>query len=276
MATASTGSSAVRKKVVVIGGGFAGINAAFGLARLPVDVTVVDRKNHHTFQPLLYQIALAVLSPADIAQPIRSLMKDYPNIEVLMDEAIGFDLALQRVYLKTGSQLEYDYLIVATGSTHSYFGNDEWAKLAPGLKTLEDAIEIRRRVLLAFELAERQLMETGAQPALNFVLIGGGPTGVELAGAISDTAKLYMKKNFRHIDPSMAQVLILEGSPQLLSAYPEDLQRKAWEQLNALGVKVRTGARVTDVQPGYVMVGDERIDAVVTLWAAGVQASPLG
>jgi NADH dehydrogenase len=273
---ASTGSSVVRKKVVVLGGGFAGINAAFGLAKLPVDVTVVDRKNHHTFQPLLYQIALAVLSPADIAQPIRSLMKDYPNIEVLMDEAIGFDLALQRVHLKTGSQLEYDYLIVATGSTHSYFGRDEWAELAPGLKTLEDAIEIRRRVLLAFELAERQMMETGAHPALNFVLIGGGPTGVELAGAISDTAKLYMKKNFRHIDPSMAQVLILEGSPQMLSTYPEDLQGKAWKQLNALGVKIRTGARVTDVQPGYVMVGDERIDAVVTLWAAGVQASPLG
>jgi NADH dehydrogenase len=276
MAGAATGSGGVRKRVVVLGGGFAGINAAFGLGKLPVDVTVVDRKNHHTFQPLLYQIALAVLSPADIAQPIRSLVKNYQNIEVLMDEAIGFDLAQQIVHLKTGSRLEYDYLIVATGSTHSYFGNDEWAKLAPGLKTLEDAIEIRRRVLLAFELAERQMMETGVHPALNFVLIGAGPTGVELAGAISDTAKLYMKKNFRHIDPSMAQVLILEGSPQLLSAYPEDLQRKAWEQLNALGVKVRTGARVTDVQPGYVMVGDERIDAVVTLWAAGVQASPLG
>jgi NADH dehydrogenase len=276
MAGAATGSGGVRKRVVVLGGGFAGINAAFGLGKLPVDVTVVDRKNHHTFQPLLYQIALAVLSPADIAQPIRSLVKNYQNIEVLMDEAIGFDLAQRIVHLKTGSRLEYDYLIVATGSTHSYFGNDEWAKLAPGLKTLEDAIEIRRRVLLAFELAERQMMETGVHPALNFVLIGAGPTGVELAGAISDTAKLYMKKNFRHIDPSMAQVLILEGSPQLLSAYPEDLQRKAWEQLNALGVKVRTGARVTDVQPGYVMVGDERIDAVVTLWAAGVQASPLG
>jgi NADH dehydrogenase len=276
MGAAATGSGSVRKRVVVLGGGFAGINAAFGLAKLPVDVTLVDRKNHHTFQPLLYQIALAVLSPADIAQPIRSLMRDYQNVEVLMDEAIGFDLRQQRVHLKTGAELEYDYLVVATGSTHSYFGKDEWAKFAPGLKTVEDALEIRRRVLLAFELAERQMMETGTHPALNFVLIGGGPTGVELAGAISDIAKLYMKKNFRHIDPSMAQVLILEGSPHILGAYPEDLQVKACEQLNALGVNLRTGAHVTDVQPGYVMVGDERIDAAVTLWTAGVQASRLG
>jgi NADH:ubiquinone reductase (H+-translocating) len=272
----ATVAGGVRKRVVVVGGGFAGINAAFELAKLPVDVTLVDRSNHYTFQPLLYQIALAVLSPGDVAQPIRSLVRDHLNIEVLMDEAIGFDLPLRRVRLKTGSLLEYDYLIVATGSTHSYFGNDEWAKFAPGLKTVEDAIEIRRRVLLAFELAERQMMETGAHPALNFVIIGGGPTGVELAGAISDIAKLYMAKDFRHIDPSMAQVLILEGSPHILGAYPEDLQGKACEQLNALGVKLRTGAHVTDVQAGYVMVGDERIDAVVTLWAAGVQPSPLG
>ena len=207
----ATVAGGVRKRVVVVGGGFAGINAAFELAKLPVDVTLVDRSNHYTFQPLLYQIALAVLSPGDVAQPIRSLVRDHLNIEVLMDEAIGFDLPLRRVRLKTGSLLEYDYLIVATGSTHSYFGNDEWAKFAPGLKTVEDAIEIRRRVLLAFELAERQMMETGAHPALNFVIIGGGPTGVELAGAISDIAKLYMAKDFRHIDPSMAQVLILEG-----------------------------------------------------------------
>jgi NADH dehydrogenase len=265
-----------RKRVVILGGGFAGINAAMDLAKLPVDVTIVDRKNYHLFQPLLYQVALAVLSPADIAQPIRSLMRDHPNIEVLMDEAIGFDLAEQRVHLKTGVELEYDYLILATGSTHSYFGKDEWAKLAPGLKTIEDATEIRRRVLLAFELAERQMVETGTHPPLNFVIVGGGPTGVELAGAISDIAKLYMAKDFRHIDPSMAQVLILEGSPNILAAYPADLQLKAGEQLNALGVKFRTNAHVSDVQPGYVMVGDERIDAVVTLWAAGVQASPLG
>jgi NADH:ubiquinone reductase (H+-translocating) len=273
---AATRNGARRNRVVILGGGFAGINAAMDLAKLPVDVTIVDRKNYHLFQPLLYQVALAVLSPADIAQPIRSLMRDHPNIDVLMDEAVGFDLPKQRVHLKTGVELEYDYLIIATGSTHSYFGKDEWARLAPGLKTIEDATEIRRRVLLAFELAERQMMESGTHPPLNFVIVGGGPTGVELAGAISDIAKLYMSKDFRHIDPSMAQVLILEGSPNILAAYPADLQRKAGEQLNSLGVKFRTNAVVRDVQPGYVMVGDERIDAVVTLWAAGVQASPLG
>ncbi len=263
-------------RVVILGGGFAGINAAKELAKLPVDVTLVDRKNYHLFQPLLYQVALAVLSPAEIAQSIRSLMRNHPNIDVLMDEAIGFDLTKQRVHLRTGVELEYDYLIIATGSTHSYFGRDDWAKLAPGLKTVEDATEIRRRVLLSFELAERQMMETGTHPALNFVVIGGGPTGVELAGAISDIARLYMAKDFRHINPAMAEVLILEGSPNILGAYPADLQRKAGEQLNKLGVRYRTGSHVTDVQPGYVMVGDERIDAVVTLWAAGVQASPLG
>src|SRR6201996_1377114 len=275
-AATAVGSGPVRKRGVVLGGGFGGINAVTGLGKLPVDVTLVDRRNYYLFQPLLYQVALAVLSPADIAQPIRALVRNHPNVDVLMDEAVGFDVAQRRVHLKTGVELEYDYLIVATGSTHSYFGKDEWAKLAPGLKTIEDATEIRRRVLLAFELAERQMMERGTHPALNFVIVGGGPTGVELAGAISDIAKLYMSKDFRHIDPSMAQVLILEGSPNILCIYPADLQRKAGEQLNKLGVKYRTNAHVSDVQPGYVMVGEERIDAVVTLWAAGVQASPLG
>jgi len=266
----------VRRRVVVIGGGFAGINAAMELAKLPVDVTLVDRKNYHTFQPLLYQVALAVLSPADIAQPIRSILRDHPNIEVLMDEVVGFDVEKRRVNLKAGAVLEYDYLVVATGSTHSYFGKDEWAKLAPGLKTIEDATEIRRRVLLAFELAERQMLERGTHPPLNFVIIGGGPTGVELAGAISDIARLYMRNNFRHIDTKSAQVIILEGSAHILGMYPEDLQAKARKQLEELGVTLRMNAHVSDVQPGYVMVGEERIDAVVTLWAAGVQASPLG
>jgi NADH dehydrogenase len=272
----ATIGAALRKRVVVIGGGFAGINAAIGLARLPVDITLVDRRNHHTFQPLLYQVALAVLSPAEIAQPIRSILRDYQNIEVLMDEAVGFNLAEHHVILKTGAQLEYDYLIIATGSTHSYFGREDWAKLAPGLKTVEDATEIRRRVLLAFELAERQMQERGYHPPLNFVVIGGGPTGVELAGAISDISRLYMAKDFRHINPSTAKVLILEGSPHILGAYPPDLQAKAREQLDELGVQVRTSAQVSDVQPGYVMVGNERVEAGVTLWAAGVQASPLG
>jgi NADH dehydrogenase len=267
----------VRRRVVVIGGGFGGLNAALGLAKLPVDVTVVDRKNYHTFQPLLYQVALAVLSPADIAQPIRNILRNHRNVEVLMDEVVGFDLQAHRAMLKSGAVLTYDYLVVATGSTHSYFGHDDWAKLAPGLKTVEDATEIRRRVLLAFELAERQMVERGTHPPLNFVVIGGGPTGVELAGAISDIAKLYMRKDFRHIDTKQTTVMILEGSPKILGMYPDDLQASAWKQLQALGVTIRVNAHVTDVQPGYVMVGGtERVDAVVTLWAAGVQASPLG
>ncbi|HTV08015.1 MAG TPA: NAD(P)/FAD-dependent oxidoreductase [Candidatus Aquilonibacter sp.] len=273
---ASSGSPAVRPRVVVIGVGFGGIYAAKHLGKLPVDVTVVDRRNHHTFQPLLYQVALAVLSPGDIAQPIRTILRDNDNTEVLMDEVVGFDIANRRVHLKSGAELLYDYVILGAGSTHSYFGHDEWSKLAPGLKFIEDATEIRRRVLLAFELAERQMVETGSHPPLNFVIIGGGPTGVELAGAISDIARLYMTKDFRHIDPSTANVLILEGSPHILAAYPEDLQKMAVKQLTKLKVRVRTGAHVTDVQPGYVMVGDERIESVCTLWAAGVQASPLG
>ena len=265
-----------RKRVVIVGAGFGGLHAAEGLAHLPVDITVVDRRNYHLFQPLLYQVALAVLSPAQIAQPIRAMLRKYKNIEVLMDEASGVDVAARRVAMKSGAQVAYDYLVVATGSTHSYFGKDEWAAVAPGLKTVEDATEIRRRVLLSFELAERQMVETGSYPTLQFVIIGGGPTGVELAGSISDIAKLYMKMDFRHIDPAAAKVLILEGSPNILGSYPPDLQASARKQLEELGVTVRTGAHVTDVQPGYVMVGGERIDSVCTLWGAGVQASPLG
>jgi NADH dehydrogenase len=265
-----------RPRVIIIGAGFAGINAAKRLGTMAVDVTLIDKKNHHTFQPLLYQVALAVLSPGDIAQPIRSILRNYKNTEVVMDEVESIDTVARRVHIKSGVEMIYDYLILATGSTHSYFGKSEWAKLAPGLKTVEDATEIRRRVLLAFELAERQMLETGSHPALQFVVIGGGPTGVELAGAISDIARLYMTKDFRHIDPKMTEVLILEGSPSILAAYPPDLQKKALEQLVAIGVKVRTGAHVSDIQPGYVMVGDERIESCCTLWAAGVQASPLG
>ncbi len=273
MAEGVTGG--IRKRVLIVGGGFAGLKAAEALAEADVNITLIDRKNHHTFQPLLYQVALAVLAPNEIAQPIRGVIRA-ANTEILMDEVTDFDTTQNRAMLQSGTVLEYDYLILATGSTHSYFGRDDWAALAPGLKTIEDAVEIRRRVLLAFELAERQMQETGKHPALNFVIIGGGPTGVELAGAISDIAKLYIRKDFRHIDSGMAQVLILEGSPVVLGAYPSDLQASALKQLEALGVKVRTDTRVTDVQPGYVMVGDERIDSVVTLWGAGVQASPLG
>jgi NADH:ubiquinone reductase (H+-translocating) len=264
-----------RPRVVVVGAGFAGLNAGMALADMAVDVTVIDRRNHHIFQPLLYQVALAVLSPAEIAQPIRTIFKGKKNIEVLMDEVINIEVDRHVVDLASGAKIEYDYLIVGTGASHSYFGKNEWAANAPGLKTIEDATEIRRRVLLAFELAEREMVETGSHPMLNFVVIGGGPTGVELAGAISDISKLYMREDFRHIDPAKARVMIIEGSPRILAAYPEDLSRKAVDQLKQLGVEVYTGKAVSDVQPGYVVVDGKRIDTVVTLWAAGVQASPL-
>jgi len=266
--------------VVIVGGGFAGLNAARGLAHLPVDVTVVDRRNHYLFQPLLYQVALAVLSPADIAQPIRSILRNQRNTEVLMDEVIGIDVAARQVELASSSRLPYDYLVLATGATHSYFGNDQWEPLAPGLKTIEDAIEIRRRVLLAFELAERQMLEQGSHPPLNFVVIGAGPTGVELAGAISDIAQLYMRHDFRHIDPTQSRVMLLDGGKRVLAAYPPDLSAKAEVELKHLGVEVRTQTQVTGVGPGWVeaQTGQnvQRIEAVVILWAAGVAASPLG
>jgi NADH:ubiquinone reductase (H+-translocating) len=268
--------SSARPRVVIVGAGFAGIHAAKALRRLPVDVTLIDRRNHHTFQPLLYQVALAVLSPADIAQPIRSILRSQPNTEVLMDEVVALDIAAHEVTLGSGAHVRWDYLVLATGATHSYFGKDEWAPLAPGLKTIEDATEIRRRVLLAFELAERQMVEHGWHPPLNFVVIGGGPTGVELAGAISDIAQLYMRRDFRHIDPATSRVLLLEGSPRILAAYPADLSAKAEAALKRLGVEVHTQTQVTHIGPGWVEAGGKKMDAVVTLWAAGVQASPLG
>ena len=253
--------SAKRARVVIVGAGFGGIHAALALRRLPVDVTVVDRRNHHIFQPLLYQVALAVLSPADIAQPIRTILRRQQNTEVLMDEVIAIDVQSRVVSLASGALLPYDYLVFATGATHSYFGKDEWASQAPGLKTIEDAIEIRRRVLLAFELAERQMQEHGWHPPLNFVVIGGGPTGVELAGAISDIAKLYMRHDFRHIDPTKARVLLLDNGPRVLAAYPEDLSAKAERELFRLGVEVHTKSHVTGVGPGWVEANNQRIDA---------------
>ncbi|MFP5236528.1 MAG: NAD(P)/FAD-dependent oxidoreductase [Acidobacteriota bacterium] len=269
-----------RPRVVIVGGGFGGIHAARSLGKLPVDVTVIDRKNHHTFQPLLYQVALAVLSPADIAEPIRGILRSQQNTQVLMDEVVGVDTNVQSVILKSGSQVSYDYLVLATGSTHSYFGHDEWAPLAPGLKTVEDATEIRRRVLLAFELAERHKQEHGWHPPLNFVVIGGGPTGVELAGAISDIARHFLTHDFRHINPAHSKVILLDGGKRLLAAYPEDLSSKAQQQLEQLNVEVHLGCHVTGVQPGWIETGGPnpigRVEAAVTLWAAGVQASPLG
>ena len=248
-----------RPHVVIVGGGFAGIHAAKALAHLPVDVTVVDRRNHHTFQPLLYQVALAVLSPADIAQPIRTILHKQANTQVLMDEVVSIDTSIRHVTLRSGAVLTYDYLALATGATHSYFGKNEWAPLAPGLKTIEDAIEIRRRVLLAFELAERQVVEKGWHPPLNFVVVGGGPTGVELAGAISDIAQLYMRHDFRHIDPTKSRVILLDGAPRVLAPYPPDLSAKAEESLKRLGVEVHTNAMVTGMGPGWVEAGGKRI-----------------
>ena len=265
--------------VVMIGGGFAGINAAKALARAPVRVTVVDRKNHHTFQPLLYQVALAVLSPAEIASPIRSVLRRSRNVQVLLGEVTGFDLQHRRVQAAgqgTSYELSYDYLVVAAGVTHAYFGHPEWERLAPGLKTIEDATEIRRRVLLAFENAEREAIAHGRQGSLNFVVIGAGPTGVELAGAISDISKRYMKDDFRGIDPTQARIILLEGGPRVLPAFPEDLSASAHRQLEELGVDVRTNAMVTGIEPGAVTVGGEKIPAAVVLWGAGVAASPLG
>ncbi|HEY6349199.1 MAG TPA: NAD(P)/FAD-dependent oxidoreductase [Candidatus Angelobacter sp.] len=261
--------------VVIIGGGFAGINAAKALARAPVRITVVDRKNHHTFQPLLYQVALAVLSPAEIASPIRAILKRAGNVQVLLGEVTGFDL--EKRLVRIGSiELGYDHLIIAAGATHAYFGHPEWEKIAPGLKTLEDAVEIRRRVLLAFETAERDAITQGIHHDLNFVVVGAGPTGVELAGAIADISKRYMERDFRAIDTRQARIILLEGGPRVLPAFPQDLSTSAQKQLTDLGVEVRTHAMVTHVETGCVTVGEERLPATVILWGAGVSASPLG
>ncbi|MEO6119776.1 MAG: NAD(P)/FAD-dependent oxidoreductase, partial [Terriglobales bacterium] len=240
-------------------------------------ITIVDRKNHHTFQPLLYQVALAVLSPAEIASPIRGIFRNYKNVEVLLGAVVNFDLEKRHVFLKdSAAPLEYDYLVVAAGATHAYFGHDEWAAVAPGLKTLEDALEIRRRVLTVFEQAERKAAAEGRQEELNFVVIGAGPTGVELAGAIADIAYRFMENDFRAIDPEKARVILLEGGPRVLAAYTSALSASAEAQLRELGVEVRTNTLVTKVEAGKVFVGEEVIPSAVTLWAAGVAASPLG
>lgn len=265
-----------RPRVLIVGGGFAGINAARSLGRAPIDLTMIDRRNHHTFQPLLYQVALAVLSPADIAQPIRGILAGNQNTQVLMDEVTGIDTAARNVDLASGTRLPYDYLILATGSTHSYFGHEEWAKFAPGLKSIEDALEIRRRVLLAFELAERQMQEHGWHPPLNFIIIGAGPTGVELAGAIGDIAQYYLRHDFRHIDPRKSRVILLDSGERILATYPAELSAKAAAELGQRGVEVHTKSHVTGVGAGWIELNGEHMEAAVILWAAGVQASPLG
>src|SRR5947209_8029989 len=262
-------------RVVIVGGGFAGIHAAKALAGAPVKLTLIDRKNHHTFQPLLYQVALGVLSPAEIASPIRTVLKRVKNAEVLLGNVAGFDLE-KRLVRMDDLALPYDYLIVAAGATHAYFGHSEWERIAPGLKTIEDATDIRRRILLAFEIAERESLAQDMHRSLNFVLIGAGPTGVELAGAISDISRRYMEQEFRGIDPRQARVILLEGSPRVLPTFPEDLSASAEKQLRELGVEVRTSTMVTNIEPNMVSLGSEKIPASVILWGAGASASPLG
>ncbi|MBZ5628064.1 MAG: NAD(P)/FAD-dependent oxidoreductase [Acidobacteriia bacterium] len=264
-----------KPRVVIVGGGFGGLTAAASVARSAVSVTVIDRKNYHTFQPLLYQVATAGLSPGEIAAPIRGVLHRHKNVSVLMADVCGVDLEKRRVKL-SDVEIEYDYLIVAAGASHSYFGHDEWAAAAPGLKTIEDALEIRRRVLLAFELAERQAVTTGTHEQLNFVIIGAGPTGVELAGTLAEVARHSLAMDFRAIDPRLTRVILVEGQPRVLPAYPEELSRSAHQQLEQLGVEVRTSTKVTAVEPGRVMLGDTMLPSAVTLWAAGVSASPLG
>lgn len=260
-------------QVVVLGGGFGGLYAALELRRAPVRLTVVDRYNHHLFQPLLYQVATATLSPGEIATPIRGLLGRY-GAEVLLAEVVGVDVERRRVRLADG-ELTYDFLIVATGATHSYFGHEEWARDAPGLKTIEDAVEIRRRVLLAFELAEREPEPARRRQLLTFVIVGGGPTGVELAGALAEISRHALVEDFRNIDPSHARILLLEGLPRVLPTYPESLSERAHLALERLGVEVRTSTRVTHVDETGVSVGSEHIAANTVLWGAGVAASPV-
>src|SRR3984957_2630176 len=262
-------------RVVIVGAGFGGLNAAEKLAGAPVQITVIDQKNYHTFQPLLYQVATAGLSPGEIAAPIRSILSRHKNVEVLMAEVTGFDLDHRAV--KTADQeIPYDSLIVAPGASHAYFGHEEWEPFAPGLKTIEDAIEIRRRVLLAFELAERRAAAGEGNDPLNFVVVGAGPTGVELAGTLAEICRHALAKDFRMIDPSRARIHLLEGGAHVLPAYPEDLSRSAVKQLRRLGVDVATSTMVTKIEPGVIYAGETRMDAAVILWAAGVAASPLG
>jgi NADH dehydrogenase len=258
--------------VVIIGGGFGGLSAARALKRARVRITLVDRTNHHLFQPLLYQVAIAGLSPADIAAPIRSILRRQKNATVLLGEATGVDFE-RRVVKLSDSELPYDYLILATGGRTSYFGHDEWEQFAPGLKDLDDAVEIRRRVLLAFEAAEKETDTERRRALLTFVVVGGGPTGVELAGAIAELARFVLARDFRHIDPREASIILFEGSPTILNSFPLDLAESAARQLEGLGVKLRLGAHVTKIDERGVYIGDELIRAATVIWGAGVQAT---
>jgi NADH:ubiquinone reductase (H+-translocating) len=262
-------------QVVIIGGGFAGLAAARRLRKVPCEVTIVDRHNHHVFQPLLYQVATAGLSPGDIASPIRWILRKQVRLRVLLANVDRIDTAANQLVLDRGQRLPYDYLIVAAGATHSYFGHDEWSGTAPGLKTLDDALALRRRLLLAFEEAERETDPARQRLLLTFVLIGGGPTGVELAGALAEIARLALKLEFDAVDPASARILLIEAGPSILPAFPANLRDSARRALQRLGVQVREGRAVTNVEPGVVSIGDERIEAHTIVWAAGVAAEPI-
>src|SRR5436309_5884996 len=268
-------SSNQKPRVIIVGSGFGGLEAAKKLACKNVDLTVIDRRSSDLFQPLLYQVATAALSPADIAAPIRAVLSKCRNVEVILAEVQSVDVEAKKV--KTVDlEIDYDYLILATGARHSYFEHNEWEKLAPGLKSLEDAIELRRRILMAFEYAEKITDEAARKAAMNFVIIGGGPTGVEMAGAIAEISRYTLAKDFRHIDPSQAKVILIEGALRLLAAYPEDLSESARKQLTELGVQVRTNARVTDISEAAVQADGEFIPCRVKIWAAGNNPSFVG
>ena len=265
------------KRVLIVGAGFAGLNAAKLLGNVPgLAVTVIDSRNHHLFQPLLYQVALAGLNPADIAAPIRSLLSSYRNVRVHLGEVVSVDAGARRVTVKEGSALEFDYLILASGSNHAYFGHEEWEQFAPGLKTLEQATEIRRRILVALEEAEICNDAALQQKLLTYVVIGGGPTGVELAGAIAEMSHFTVAKDFRSIDPRLSRVVLIEGAPRILGAFAPELSASAARGLEKLGVEIRTSCTVSQVDVDGVVAGGESIPAATVLWAAGVKISPLG
>jgi NADH dehydrogenase len=266
-----------RPRVVIIGAGFGGLSAAKALAAAAVDVILIDQRNHHLFQPLLYQVATASLSPADIAAPVRSLLWDQKNLTVVLGKVNAVDTAAQKVAVDNGlhsGEIQYNYLVIATGARHAYFGHDHWEAYAPGLKTVEDATAIRHRLLMAFELAEMSTDTTERDRLLTIVIIGGGPTGVEMAGSIAELARAALAKDFRRIDPRKAKVLLVEAGPRVLASFPDDLSAAAVKSLQRLGVEVRLNARVNDCNAGGVLVGNEHVGAGTIIWAAGVQASP--
>ena len=268
-----TDSASELPRVLIIGAGFGGLECARALKSAPVSVTVLDRHNHHTFQPLLYQVATAVISPADIAWPVRSILRRQQNAEVLMCAIKSIDTKARIVHA-TRHDLPYDYLVIATGVTHSYFGHDDWQAYAPGLKSLTDATKIRSRVLISFERAETTGTDADRKRLLTFIVIGGGPTGVEMAGAIAEIARHALRYDFRHIDPRSARIILIEGGPRILPAFPEDLSAYAQRSLEKMGVEVMTSSLVTSVEPDGVMLGDRKIESEAIIWAAGVTAGP--